>query len=316
MNGRSAARDGAVMGLRSLLLLLSCVLPFGRLIDGRQAAAGNLAVVMPFTSSNVHKIQRNFDFWVANPPCHLLRQRRQRVRTTFVFQNNLVIDGRLRLVLQAMWANTTGAEKCFDNVLYLSANQTAEQEQGQTVGGCYQHYNSFESLHALGFDHWLQMEPDVIPVRPDWLTRITEEVGVNTGCSHWWILGTPPSYEPHRVTHSQRTDGTTFNGNAMYCLNAEVLQFVKDIQAQYPPVGCHVPRQHERDGLRGLVGFDWVNYLFRTSPHNRERFKGRAFLFRAVEWINDWGCCCSQSDVKAAIEANPGLMLVHTKVFF
>jgi hypothetical protein len=339
------AAAAARLLLAAALLLAACT-PGAARVRAVRARDARLAVVMPFTSDNVHKIQRNFGFWKASSPCHLLRKAAFHVHVTFVFQNNRVIDAPQERRLAELWAATEHA--CFDDVLYLSANQTAAQEQGQTIGGCHQHYNSFTTLHALGFDHWLQFEPDVIPVRADWLTRLAEEVHYNRGCGRWWIEGTPPSYEAHRVTNGARVDGIVFNGNALYCLNEEVLAFVADIQAQFPPVGCHVPPEHARDGLLGLVGFDWcvrvelapwkrapqvasqraltgrssahacgrVNYLYRTSVRNREKFKAKAFLFRAVDWLADYGCCVNERDVAAAVAKNPNLMLVHTKVYF
>ena len=196
-----------------------------------------LAVVMPFAKNATHKVARNFAFWTTNVPC-TLRRRAHRVHVTFIFHYAYFIDAAVQAQLEALWAAAPHA--CFDDVLYLSANHTEAQEAfGPTIGGCHQHYATFFRLHALGFEHWLQLEPDVVPVRSGWLTRIVEEVHANRKCVRWWVQGSAASYEAPRISQGERTDGVFLNGNALYCVNAAVLAYLRDVLAQFPFAGCY-----------------------------------------------------------------------------
>lgn len=95
------------------------------------------------------------------------------------------------------------------------------------------------------------------------------------------------------------------------------------VHVQYAPRGAPqltrrvaVPLPQARDALLGLVGFDWVQYLYRTSVRNREQFAGRQHLFRPVDWVADYGCCVTEQELAAVVIRSPSLMLVHTKLFF
>jgi hypothetical protein len=282
--------------------------------------ASRVAVVMPFIGSQVARVKKSLLHWRAQPPCDDggAALAALGVSVTFVFHFNAFIDAPLQASLTQAWEQGASPEaaRCFaGGVQFVSANQTQEQEADRTTGGCWQHHRTFRAMHAAGFQHWLQYEPDVLPVRPNWLLRVAQEAAPNEDCARWWVQGSPPAYEPLRVTHGERIDGFILNGNALYCLNAEVLRFLDVVTAQYPPVACSVPHARARDGLVNLVGFDWVYYLARTSVENRELLKGRAYLFRAVDWILDFGVATSTSQLPAILQAHPSVVLLHTKMF-
>ena len=58
-----------------------------------------------------------------------------------------------------------------------------------------------------------------------------------------------------------------------------------------------------------------VQYLYRTSVENRERFKGRQYLFQSVDWLADMNTV-SRAEIDRYVAENPSLVVVHTKSYF
>lgn len=298
--------------------MLKTLLVYAAVTGGARASRHgehtSLAVVMPITADYVERVRVNFEFWKHNVPCTTIDRR---VNATFVFQINTRFTPQLKSTLADIWQATTAGTRCFaGGVLFEEAALTPEEDQPRVLGTCWQHYRTFPRMMELGFDHWLQFEADVIPVRPRWLSRVADEAAPNQGCERFWIRGPAPAYGPPRVTTSARIDGHILNGNALYCLNGDVLEYARRIVAEYPPNGCTVSGFKSRDGLKGLVGFDWVSYLYRTSAAARGFLTAREHLVQVASWITDYGCCTTAASVRAAVEQRKDLHLVHTKVFF
>jgi hypothetical protein len=301
--------------LLAAMLAVACVLPS----SASQLPA--LAVTMPFTSGLLPRIPRTFDFWRQYPPCDTTRPRAQNV--SFVFQFNRVITEDLRRELEALWASLGDASRCFASLLFVSVNQTDEQESNKIVAGCHQHYNTFAQMRSLGFQHWLQYETDVLPVRANWLQRIADEAERNDGCTRWWVQGASQGYNLATVTTHERVDGVMLNGNALYCINDEVLAYLEDVKSQFPPIGCHDnPRRHanrRRLRLRApsaqLWGFDTIQYWYRTDVENRAKLQGMGHLFQSVDWIADLHQM-SRDCIERVVDARPSLVMLHSKSYF
>jgi hypothetical protein len=284
---------------------------------------------MPFTEALLPRLPRTFEFWRRNPPCDDASVAALRaLNVSFIFQCNRVITPPLARQLRALWASLgEGVTHCFGGgALLLSANQTDEEEANKIVAGCHQHYNTFAALHARGFDHWLQYETDVLPVRPGWLARVADEASRNAGCARWWVQGAEQGYSLPTVSKRPRIDGGMLNGNALYCINAEVLAYLDDVKAQFPPIGCHDNprraanarplRRAPRAGTVGrLWGFDTVQYWYRTGVEQRAKMQGRSYLFQSVDWIADLHQM-PRDEIEALLEARPSLVLLHAKSYF
>ena len=63
------------------------------------------------------------------------------------------------------------------------------------LGTCVMFHRTFSYLRQYGVSHWLQYEPDVVPIRKGWLARALFLVEDNPTCGLWWQLGSEPSYD-------------------------------------------------------------------------------------------------------------------------
>lgn len=238
-------------------------------------------------------------------------------RVAFIFQFNRVLSPAAQRDLEAVWSVSGGAQ-CFTEVLFVSVNQTDAQEANVIEASCHQHYRTYAQVLAQGYNHWFQYETDVLPVRTGWLDRVVEEAARNGDCERWWVQGASWGYVPAPVTRHQRLDGIMLNGNALYCINQEVLGYLEDVVEQFSPIGCHDdPTRTASNWLRAraLPGFDTVQYWYRTSVKNRDKLQARAHLFVAVDWIADLNRM-DPAIIWQLVDSRPSLVLVHTKSFF
>ena len=225
-------------GLTQTLLLL---LAFA---GSARTSSAQLAVTLPFTEELLPRLPLVFERWRLQAPCTSVSFAAEH-NVSFVFQFNRVITPALRRSLDALWSAAGDAsQRCFSSVLFLSANQSDAQEAHKILAGCYQHYGTYRQLQRLGFQHWLQYESDVLPVRPNWLARLADEAARNGRCHRWWVQGAAQAYNLSTVTKGERLDGVMLNGNALYCISDDVLSYLDDVQARFPPAGCHdAPRR-------------------------------------------------------------------------
>ena len=241
-------------------------------------------------------------------------------RVAFIFQFNRVLSPAARRDLEAVWSVSGGAQ-CFSEVLFVSVNQTDAQEANVIEATCHQHYRTYAQVLAQGYSHWFQYETDVLPVRTGWLDRVVEEAVRNGDCERWWVQGASWGYNPAPVTRHQRVDGIMLNGNALYCINQEVLGYLEDVVEQFSPIGCHDDPTRTTSNwfaslrARALPGFDTVQYWYRTSVKNRDKLQARAHLFVAVDWIADLNRM-DPAVIRQLVDSRPSLVLVHTKSFF
>ena len=286
-----------------------------------QSLAGSeqvaLAVVMPLTVELLPRLPRTFEFWRRHPPCSKPMQQ----RVAFIFQFNRFLTPASRRNLEVVWASSGGA-RCFSEVLFLSLNQTDAQEANVIEASCHQHYRTYTQILEQGYSHWLQYETDVLPVRAGWMERVADEAARNGDCERWWVQGATWGYVPAPVTRQRRVDGIMLNGNALYCVNQEVLAYIDDVVEQFSPIGCYDDPTRttsnwfrQRLKARVLPGFDTAQYWYRTSVKNRDKLQAKAHLFVAVDWIADLNRM-DPAMIQQLVHSRPSLVLVHTKSFF
>ena len=104
----------------------------------------------------------------------------------------------LKNELLGLWDSLISEEtrkNCFGNLgkpVFISS-KLSPQDNVHPIGPAIQFYNTFDILKKEGFDHWFQMEPDVLPIRGGWASKIYSLAAANTrACEEWIMLGSGP----------------------------------------------------------------------------------------------------------------------------
>jgi hypothetical protein len=285
------------------------------------AHATSTAVVVPFVWCQLElRLVQNFEAWKAKPPCDpdnpALLDALGQLSLVFHFNRDLdsvlELDGRSgKPALTQLWDSLGALQRCFaGGVHYLSANLTDEQNS-YPLGTCIQFYGAFPLLRGLGFDHWFQMEPDVLPLRAGWGARVAELAAQNADCQNFWQAGSLPMYANSHDFHPRIDNGTTvdqhLNGNSLYCLaDARFGAYLTRVQ-QATPHGC---------GGRTaagwpLFGFDYAMYRFRAEPTHQAYARTVRHKFIATGFIiNIARLRLNTSDLALSY---PDMLLVHTQ---
>jgi hypothetical protein len=286
----------------------------------------SVAVVMPVVPCQLHmRLATNLRTWQHNPPCNTAQlQRLQQLGSlslVFYFNGNLddmapAIGGdassqTVRDMLAAQWSALGQLRTCFvGGVHYLSANLT-EQEDKYPIGTCLQFHRALPLLRARGFDHWLLMEPDVLPIRGEWGVTVAELAVSNANCRSFWQAGSVPVFkdEKYDVLHlkdkRQYKADTHLNGNSLYCLaDMGFDDFFMQVQ------------RASRHGFCGEMqyGYDFAMWKFRNHHRNRRYMNFRFSKFLISDFIANFGEQPYDADLLR--QEHPGLVLVHGKSVF
>ena len=102
-------------------------------------------------------------------------------------------------------------------------------------GTCGQFYTLFDILIGR-FDYFYVMEPDALPIRPNWLERLVLEVQVHP-CSDFWVKGSVAMCSG-KYGNGRSTGDLHINGGALYCVPRSpddgVATFMKRVQRFFP----------------------------------------------------------------------------------
>jgi hypothetical protein len=294
----------------------------GTACAGQQLATAppaSLAVVMPVVPCQQQRLAANLRTWQRHPPCSAMSSAalRRDATLSLVFYFNGDVDAMaggsqsVRSTLRGLWASLGGVQRCFAGGMHiLSANLTA-QEDKYPVGTCLQYHRALPLLRRLGFDHWLLMEPDVLPLRANWGASVAELAAGNAGCRRFWQAGSIPVFKNERydVLHlkdkSQYVPDTHLNGNSLYCLADPAFDdFFTRVQAA------------QRHGFCGEMqfGYDFAMWRFRNHHANRRYMNFRFSKFLVSDFIVNFGE--RPYDADAVRREQPGIMLVHGKTAF
>jgi hypothetical protein len=295
-----------------------------RLASGPPAHATSTAVVVPFVWCQLQlRLAPNLRAWAANPPCDAgdAAQLAASGTLSLVFYFNRDLEHVAELggasgvpSLEALWASLGPAQRCFaGGVRFLSARLSAAENQ-YPVGTCIQFYGAFDVLRAMGFDHWLQLEPDVLATRPGWGTRVAQLAAQNVGCRHFWQAGSRPQYANAHDFNPRVDNGTStdahLNGNSLYCLaDARFADYLARVQAASPHgCGARTPAGWP------LFGFDYAMYRFRVAPEHAAYAAAVAHKFVPAGFIVN--VARQALDVAALQATHPEMRLVHTQAHF
>ena len=190
-----------------------------------------LAVVIPFIGVQTWKVIHSWTAtWNRYPACSSLRHglRAPFSATLFLYFDQALEGGQgeaggyynstlLQETLLGTWQSQPH-QHCFSGGIQLIDMRRGDLNHIE--GSCVMFYDLFAVLEAQHFQHFMWMEPDVLPVQHNWLERMTEEVADNSQCHRWWIKGSNPRCASWYGRIRDRRD-YHFNGNALYCLGSD-----------------------------------------------------------------------------------------------
>ena len=299
MPRRRVPRCGVVtasVALVCVALLTLTLLALTTRLNHQGSPQPRIALVVPFVWCQVDsRLARSLAAWTTHLPCSTPAALHASLSLVFLYNQDLEAVDSLGGAsgvpqLSALWASLGPAvQACFrGGVHYLSA-RVPPQLNSYPLGTCVQFYSTFGLLRSMGFDHWQQLEPDVVPLRANWAHRIAELAAANQpGCSLFWQAGSYPTYVKQGGGVQEESGGgggvdLHLNGNSLYCLADTRLDGYLSRVQQASPHGC---------GSRDTGwGFDWAMYLFRTrarlslgppQPGDGDRDRARALYLRFV----------------------------------
>jgi len=208
-----------------------------------------------------------------------------------------------------LWASLEPLHRCFPGgMTVVGANLSVAQDK-YPVGTCLQFTRAFPLLRAAGFDHFLLLEPDTVPIRPGWAAPLVRLAAGNAGCAGFWQAGSVPVFKDersdtaHLVRPEHYVSDTHLNGNSLYCLaDAGLDDFVERSQSAF------------RHGFCGGMsfGYDFAMWRFAHLPASRPFMNFRFQRFRIADFIANFDA--APYDPTALAAAHPNLMLVHGKL--
>lgn len=231
----------------------------------------------------------------------------------FNYNGDLGVDADVKTHILQLWSGLAKrTKKCFQSIRFISSRLSGIDDLYPT-GPCLQFIQTFRSLKQTNLDHFLQYEPDVIPVQPGWGTRLLELALDNSNCREWWQLGSSPMYlniVDMLIVEGNKGMDMHLNGNSIYCLaSRDFDNFRAEVSRSFPPHGCYFNDVHD-----DLAGYDHVMYRFRLRPENGEYARQINSKFKNDAYIRNFGE--SPFDPEKLLEMNPRTMLVHSKFSF
>jgi len=267
----------------------------------------HLAVIIPFLKCQVARLTTSLSHWDRLRPCSRLRQ----TRTSLIFHYNKYADPVLVTELISVWDKLPHeVADCFDLVEIWSAD-LSEHEDTYPLGPCLMFHRTFLHTRKLEITHWLQYEPDVIPIRKGWLDKALQLVEDNSDCAIWWQLGSEPAYDSP-TDYLKTSDGTSdvdlhINGNALYCSSSEEFaNYRRSVRISRPPMGCYGDSK-----IGEFNGHDHSLYRFRHTKHGSDVSQHIHYKFRLDPFIRNFGA--SSYDISSVLRKHPATYLVHGK---
>ena len=150
-------------------------------------------------------------------------------------------------------------------------------------------WRTFDALMGKEFDefeftHWMQLEPDVTPIRRGWVDEILRLAQLNVNCSDWWQLGSLPLGDDIRsefIIRNRAVPDHHLNGNSLYCLrSSEYDEYRRRVREAYSPMACHAQTDEGHVG-----GFDTASYVYRADPARYRESRFVEHKFRAAPFV-------------------------------
>ncbi|EGU10930.1 Proteophosphoglycan ppg4 [Rhodotorula toruloides ATCC 204091] len=221
--------------LIALCILVATILQYRRASSDHppalDAAAAQLAVVMPFTAGDAPKVAANLRLWDDFPPC--LRSLSHPKPSFYFYANKLPSNQLTSEVNTAVAALPSSVKRCFQDFHLINAEIPPEldhydpdaRDSSWVAGPNEQFYQLMSgNLTAPGTTHIFMMEPDTRPVQPGWLNQLAKVVAES---EPFWVRGSAfrPDCAQRKTSHTNAADdchqlgaeiADHINGNALY----------------------------------------------------------------------------------------------------
>jgi hypothetical protein len=238
-----------------------------------------LAIVIPFIESQRNKIFAEKFY----SPC-----RNHSNSIDLIFYSN-----------QKNFTQFNYSNQCYENIYYISID-LSEEDNRYPIGSAIMWKKLFVSSFSLrtrGYTHFFLMEPDTRPIRSYWLDAIVEQI--TNGHSResylmtkWWIMGSI-----YRGSIPIENRFLHINGNALYHLTFDLIQFIENVSMEYPY------RSKKSMGY----DLDLFSYLFKHI----DQAKNHWHKFQFTDFIqNCWHTSCNDTN-QEFVSNNPNTYLVH-----
>jgi hypothetical protein len=246
-----------------------------------------LAIVIPYIKSQLNSLIDQLNLHETYSPCE---NQSNSIDLIFYFNEKQIPHVKYH-------------NKCFRNIRFLSAD-LSEQENQYPIGSAMMWKKLFInersnniSLRYHGYTHFFLMEPDTRPIRSYWLDAIVEQIinGHNRASyisTQWWMTGSV-----YRGFESIGQNFLHINGNALYHLSLNFIDFLSYVSNEYPYDSKET----------GGYDLDLFVYLFK----NLDKAKQYWHKFQFSDFIqNCWHTGCNETQMEFLYN-NPNTYLIH-----
>ncbi|KAL9645632.1 hypothetical protein ABK040_015847 [Willaertia magna] len=209
------------------------------------------------------------------------------------------------------WRKLNGRE-CFNGGLQLISSYTPHKHDQHPNGPCFMFFSAMDILEREGFDYYFQFEPDVIPIKSNWLDKILNE-SVHAP-SDFWQKGSL-SRCPDEYAELGRRQDFHMNGNALYKLgDPKFKDYIERVKTFYPAGNDDMSLPGCATGLVFERGYDHTMYRFRMHPKNWEYAKDIFHYFQYTDFFQNK--CEEVYSTRKLWKESPNTYFVHSKAVF
>ena len=190
-------------------------------IIATQSSYNYLKIVMPFHISQVNNVLENINTWNKFKPCESIDSQ---TKVELIFY-----VGYFKSNLTELYAKLPQNMNCFCKVSTTLHKYDTQTDEQYIIGSrlmfesmLKKRYESFKNTSFVFY-----MEPDVRPIRSNWLNSICQEIGAG----HFWLKGSVYRGDINKFAKSDPyyANYVHINGNAIYNIgNKDLVSFYFD----------------------------------------------------------------------------------------
>ena len=275
-----------------------------------------LLVEIPFVSADREFLLRSHRLlWPLLPPCSEPMEPRRAGRhdaqpdLLFLFNGDCRATNNACDAVRDAWLQSMpdGARRCFGKVLVRDARLTGfsntydkkRKSAKWTAGPNNMFYRAVDTARSMGYTHMLQMEPDVLPLRRNWLSRAQNLAAISDA----WLIGsalhaacTRDEQSGACVSDLPDEIAEHINGNAIYAVgDPSFYSYLQD----------------SRRGHRGRMPFDLALHTLRSSKSQGER-RQLLHRFQHSSFVINFGTSLPDGGARMLRSQFPNSYLMHS----
>ena len=187
-------------------------------IVSTQSDNNYLKIVMPFHINQLNSVLENLKTWNKFKPCE---NNDTQTKVELVFY-----VGYFKSNLTELYTNLPQDMNCFCNVSMTLYKYETQREDKHVIGSRLMFESMLNKTHGnfKNTSFVFYMEPDVRPIRSNWLNSICQEIGAG----HFWIKGSVFRGDINKFTKNDPyyPNYVHINGNAIYNIgNKDLVSF-------------------------------------------------------------------------------------------